>query len=327
MANGSQAMRHVFIITTIKQRECVSARELAQEYEVSERTIRRDIEFLRYQRRVPLAYDAARHGWYLSEPYEHLPAIDLSAGDAFALCIAEKVLEQYSDTPLHATLADIFRRIEAGLADQRLTLHPSWLEQGLTLRPVPATTVDGETWQTVFHSLEEHRELLLRYQAPNRAPEQRRVQPWHVLAYKGAWYLLAYCCKRKAPRLFLFSRMKSARLGKETYTPPPKETYEELINHRFGIFIGEGDYLVRLQVRPDQAPYIKERLWHPQQKITHQSSGRIVLEFPATHLLEVTRWVLSWGSGLKVLNPPELKSAVTAELNKALSRYQSQKKR
>jgi predicted DNA-binding transcriptional regulator YafY len=55
--------------------------------------------------------------------------------------------------------------------------------------------------------------------------------------------------------------------------------------------------------------------------VVRKKDGSVVLGFPALHLYEVRRWVLSWGSGAKVLAPKELAEAVQQELAAALAGY------
>ena len=69
------------------------------------------------------------------------------------------------------------------------------------------------------------------------------------------------------------------------------------------------------------APYISERQWHPSQTIKHFKGGRLVLEFTTNHLNEVKDWVLSWGSGARVMAPKEFAEKVRSSLKQALNGY------
>lgn len=93
---------------------------------------------------------------------------------------------------------------------------------------------------------------------------------------------------------------------------------------RFSVFGGESRYLVRILFHRDHAPYVLERQWHPEQGIRRTTDGGVELAFPASHLPEVKRWVLSWGNGARVLAPEELVTAVREELAGALAGYAAQ---
>jgi predicted DNA-binding transcriptional regulator YafY len=78
---------------------------------------------------------------------------------------------------------------------------------------------------------------------------------------------------------------------------------------------------VILRFRPDQAPYIRERIWHPSQKITHLSDGSLQLVFRAGGPFELRRWILGWGDAVEVISPDELRHEIRDILNSAASIY------
>ncbi len=70
----------------------MNARSLAEGYEVSQRTIQRDLDYMKWQLGAPLEYDARRYGYYYTEPDYKMPALNISQGDLFLVTIAQKVL-------------------------------------------------------------------------------------------------------------------------------------------------------------------------------------------------------------------------------------------
>lgn len=80
---------------------------------------------------------------------------------------------------------------------------------------------------------------------------------------------------------------------------------------------------VVLRFRPDQAPYVRERLWHPSQKLTDLPDGGVELRFRAGGPFEIRRWTLSWGEAVEVMSPQELRKAVKQVLSSARSLYAS----
>jgi hypothetical protein len=72
---------------------------------------------------------------------------------------------------------------------------------------------------------------------------------------------------------------------------------------------------------PEVAPYIRERQWHPRQKINDLRTGGLILEFTTNHLNEVKDWVMSWGPGSTVLAPAALVEKVKEGLKEALANY------
>jgi predicted DNA-binding transcriptional regulator YafY len=80
-------------------------------------------------------------------------------------------------------------------------------------------------------------------------------------------------------------------------------------------------FLVKLEFSPEVARFVRERRWHPSQKQKTLANDSLIMTFRVTHLLEIQRWVLSFGSGVRVLEPVELQKALTEEAEKLMKQY------
>ena len=150
---------------------------------------------------------------------------------------------------------------------------------------------------------------------------RRVVDPYHLFAYSGEWYLIAAYKKIAEPRLYALSRIKSAEVLDGHFQMPKDFDPKAYLRGAFGIFRGEKSVMVRLRFCAEQAPYITERTWMEGQQIKLLKGGDAVLSFRTTHLYEVERWVLSWGEQVKVLAPKELLESVRSSLRKAARKY------
>ncbi|MFM8468981.1 MAG: hypothetical protein ACKODH_03265 [Limisphaerales bacterium] len=81
--------------------------DFMEEFEVSRRTVARDLDFLRDDERAPLAYDDARHGFRLTDETYTLPPVRISRKEAFSLGLARKLLAHYEGTPLHLDMRSV----------------------------------------------------------------------------------------------------------------------------------------------------------------------------------------------------------------------------
>jgi predicted DNA-binding transcriptional regulator YafY len=80
---------------------------------------------------------------------------------------------------------------------------------------------------------------------------------------------------------------------------------------------------VRLRFAPKAARYVREKKsWHPTQKFQEHPDGSLTMTFRVNQLLEVKRWVLSWGADCEVLRPNVLQAEVMAEVGKLRDSYQ-----
>jgi len=295
---------------------------MAGEYEVSTKSILRDIDYLRHQRGAPIAYDASRRGYFYTEEQYQLPAIDLTESDLFAICIAEKALAQHENSPVYERLRAVFGKIEASLP-AAVSVQPDWIDRSLSVVPEHQTRIDPAVWATVSEGLRFHRRLHILHQRPGGTATSRPVDPYHLTRYQGEWYLVGHCRLRDEIRTFAVSRIRSAELLAQGFAVPDDFAAAVLHGGSFGVFGGEHEFSVRIRFSRDHAPYVLERQWHPQQQVVTHADGSVELSFPATHLPEVKRWVLSWGRGARVLAPDALVAAVREELAGMLAGYDS----
>ncbi len=316
--NKSQLARLLFIDRAIRSgmqsQRLASCTTLAAEYEVSTKTILRDIDYLRLHWEAPIEYDSRRKGYCYSEESYALPAIHLNEGDLFGLAIAHKGLEHYRNTPIHAKLAALFRKIEQSLPE-KVSCDAAWLDSRISVVPEQQSTIDPAVWEAVTTGLTQSRTLGLGYRKPGVGqPEKRQVDPYHVLRFQGAWYLLGYCHLRRAVRSFALSRVSEVVVLSDSFMIPADFDPASVVAQGFGLGRGEGRYRVRLRFVPAAAPYVVERVWHPGQQLKSHRDGSVTLTMPGGDLAAIKRWVLSWGAEVAVLGPQELIAAVREEI-------------
>jgi len=80
-----------------------------------------------------------------------------------------------------------------------------------------------------------------------------------------------------------------------------------------------GSYKVRLKFDAFAGQLVRERIWHPRQKIQKLADGGLELPLQLSSLLIIEPWVLSWGEHVGVIRPAGLKNRVTKRLNDALA--------
>src|SRR5438067_4133958 len=157
-----------------------NCRKLADELEVSSKTVQRDIDFMRYRLGLPIEYDQLHFGFYYTEPVENFPAIEISEGELVALYIGQKALNQYKGTSFAAPLSTAFRKITDGLRD---TISVTWsdLDSAVSFRSTGRSTADIHLFEQLSHAVFKQLEIRFDYKKHN-APryEQRYVQPYHL---------------------------------------------------------------------------------------------------------------------------------------------------
>jgi predicted DNA-binding transcriptional regulator YafY len=78
----------------------------------------------------------------------------------------------------------------------------------------------------------------------------------------------------------------------------------------YGLFGDNHPQPAQVRFNAELAPLIRERIWHPSQKITPEKDGEIVLHLHVSHDFELINWIRGWGRSATVLEPDTLKGAV-----------------
>ncbi len=294
---------------------------LAAHFEVSPKTIQRDIEFMRDRWNLPIEYDEPRHGYYYAQPVENLPLVTMTEGELVALLVAQKAVEQYAGTAFEAPLTNAFAKLTAQL-DGPVTVALGAARHVFSFKAAGPARADLELFRQLSQAVLETREIAFDYRGlGDTRPARRRVQPWHLCCVDNQWYLIGNDLDRAAKRTFALPRIAAVELTKRTFPRPAGFSIREHLGGSFGIIAGSGDYRVRLRFDPWAAQLVRERFWHDSQELTDRRDGGIELVLQLADLAEVERWVLSWGEHVEVLAPKELRQRIAVVARQVAARH------
>ena len=315
-----QHTRLLFIDKKIREGNFPNCTSLAEEWEVSAKTIQRDLDYMKYQLDAPLEYSAKHRGHRYTEEQYRLPALDIKQSDLFGIYLAEKLLEQYEGTPIYKSLCSVFDKIEQALPE-KISVTPLQEQSRFTVIPPFATTVSPDIWEVVIDALRESRQLEITYKTPAGQPGRRVLDPYHVVRFEGDWYVVGQCHLREDIRTFSLSRMYSATRTGKKFTIPEDFSFRELSGSHFGVHWTEGEIEVKIRFNQRVAEYVKERSWHRSQRIEECGNGDVILSMTVNHLLELKRWILSWGADAQVIEPESFARDIRGTLVNAADLY------
>ncbi len=303
---GNCYQRYIEMDRLIRDGTCNTLAKLSRRFKISRRQIMRDLKILKDTYKAPLQSCGAR-GYRYSDDHWFFPAIGLNGQDLFILGLASRTLEQYRNTPLYDGMRDIFDRLARFVDKREMTIDPVWLGKDITLTGEPARSVNKKTWETALNCLKTRTEATIEYGKPGGNPSKRAVHIWHLLHWRGDWYLVSKDLATDDVRLFALSRVKSIKKNATKYVIPDNFKLEDYIDPDMGIYMNTGaPVTIKVRFNTSAAPYAAERRWHAGQKVTPNTDGSLDLEFKTNQLTQVTSWILSWGKSALVLEPPEL---------------------
>ena len=190
-----------------------SARWLARRFEVSVRTVERDISALQ-QSGTPVYAEPGRTGGYCLDKLHTLPPVNFTPDEAVAMALA---LHRVDGTPFHTAAAAALRKLVAAMhADDAARARALAGRVHLVGRSPAA-----EMPRLVADALSIRRVLRIRYRDKTDTATVREIEPLAFIGTPSQWYLVAWCRLRRSVRAFRTDRIAS--VGVTAEVPPTRE--------------------------------------------------------------------------------------------------------
>ena len=307
----------------LSSREGLSAAELAARLGYSVRSVYRDLQALELAG-FPLfaSREGRRSRWALVEGFRHSTSIPFTAEELMALEFSGRLLVPLEGSVFERGWEAALAKIRAGLPEAALEFVER-LRGSFTSQPGPVRDYGrcAAVLEVLQRAVGERRRVEMEYESLASGRSRRRVDPYGIFHHQGALYLVAYCHLRRAVRTFLLDRVRLAVETGEGFAVAEGFDLEGYLAGAFGVFRGE-PVEIDLRFRGLAARYVRERVWHPSQRLQEEPGGvRLVLRVPLS--AEVERFVLSWGAGCEVLRPGRLRRAVERALRRAAAFYRA----
>ena len=203
----------------------LQAGDLAARFEVSQRTIERDVLALQ-EAGVPIWSQRGPRGGYALDPRRTLPPLNLSAEEAVALATA---LAAVGPMPF----ADAARSARLKLAAVMASLEA---EQAAKLTKRIRVATRDENDATVMRAIEEavlrQRVIDIDYDDRNGVQTTRAVEAHGLFSSNNGWYLIGWCRMRDGGRVFRLDRIRAATVTNETI---PERDVDEVLDSPYPV--------------------------------------------------------------------------------------------
>ena len=305
----------------IKGGDFPNCTKVAREFEVSTRTIKRDVDFMKCRLNLPIEYDSRRFGFFYSEPVEQFPGVTVTEAEVFALLVAQKAIAQYHGTPFQKPLQSAYQKLASQL-DQTARITLGGLDEALSFRPLAPEDTDVQTFDVLSKAVHQHLVVRFGYKklGTHRA-KPRHVNPHHLACIENTWYLFAFDLDRGDMRTFALNRLSEPVLTRESFTPRPDFNADEYLKGSFSVFRGRHDYEVAIDFDRWATGLLRGRKWHASQQLQELPKGGCRLSLRLNNIEEIERWVLSWGTHATVVRPRELARRIRKTSTAVAKRY------
>lgn len=297
--------RLIGIITVLLRNKKVTAPYLAEKFEVSRRTISRDIEDI-CKAGIPVVTEQGYNGGiYIAEGYK-IDKTLLTAEELQAIFIGLKGIDSVSAVPRSSVLADklSLKNNAVFLAHDHILIDlASHYKGSLTEKIEQLRLAIAEQYIVTFDYYY------------SKGESERLIEPYLLVFKWSAWYVFGFCAMRQDFRMFKLNRLWNLQTTDEIFSP-------RLISQENLDFGNCWTVEIKLTALFDKS--VKYRLIDDRgiDSYTITEDGRLLLESNYTNYDNLLEWVLSFGNKVEVLEPESLRNDLAEQAEKILKYYQ-----
>jgi len=296
--------RLIGILSILLQQKKVTAPYLAEIFEVSRRTINRDIENI-CKAGIPLTTSqGANGGIAIMEGYK-IDKTLLSSAELQSILAGLKSLDSVAGTNQYRQLIDKLA-VSGGATqpDNHIVIDLSSHYKN-SLAP---------KFETIKKAIDQRRLITFYYYSP-KGESSRQIEPYLIVYQWSSWYIWGYCQDRCDFRHFKLNRLWDLQVREETYKPrdlPKYNSQEQLAMPSQIHLVAEFD------------PIMKWRLIDEYGLDCYQMTqeGKLRFEFYFSSQENLFSWLLSFGDGVELIKPEALRKDFLMIAKKLVKKYQ-----
>lgn len=289
-------------ILLLQSHRCVTASQIAAHWEISERTVYRDIAALG-EAGVPIVGEAGT-GYRLMAGY-NVPPIMFTSDEAAALFVGAEAADQVADESLKRSLRSALLRIRAVLPQDRQNDLSRLKEVVGVWLGASVASASGKLLMPVQEAILGRRCIELQYDTPARSGRTSRVvEPLGLMFYSGHWHLIGFCRLREDFRDFRVDRIEKLELLDESFDG--RADFSVRVSPENGS-VPEGLLSVIVVVDAPVAERFRAELFRGLVREETLENGQARMEI-ATHSLKwFAEWLLRFGVAVHVEAPDGLR--------------------
>lgn len=310
------------IINILRERDTVTAKELADYFQTTPRTIYRDMALLEG---IGVYHLGDQSGYRLIDsPIP--PNRKLSQQEWLALTIYPLITNDFlhNEHPVHHAYKTGMEKMK-GLTKEATPLLAISEELGDRIRfqDQIGNKDTNQVMPKLIQAIIENKVIEIEYYAIyNDTTAIRQIHPYYILPRSGHLYVLGYCTMREDYRIFRLNRFQRVTIQEEEFKMDPDFDLEAHLANRWSI-IDEGEDETTFVVRfdPEIARYVDEFTFYAETSITKEEDGAVTLRATVKSRKEFLRWIRGFGLDAEILEPQEIRETLQHEHQELMERY------
>ena len=329
---GEQMVRMLRAVDLLSTPAGATKQELADHLGVDKRTVQRLLGLLE-ELNFPVYDDqdspSGEKTWRMVDTYVMklpnitLPDIRLTLPELISLYLMKGEANLFHGTEIEKLADSAFRKLSffmpEGLSRQLAKIQTLFVPSSKFAKDYTGKEkiIDG-----LRRGMIEQKRCAVKYHS-FRSGKKRdyNLDPLRFFENNGGLYIFAYITEYEEIRTLAVERIERLQVTDVSFEYPEHFDPEKLLSSAFGI-IFDKPFQAKIRFSREVAPYIRERTWAPNQRITEsEADGSLILEMETSGWLDVKRWVMSYGMQAEVLRPQEMRREIVEELISSLGRY------
>ena len=291
------------ILIQLQTKRVVRAEEIADRFEISLRTVYRDVKAL-MEAGVPIGSEAGK-GYFIVDGY-HLPPVMFSQEEASAMLTAGKLVEKMTDDSIRKAYDSALFKIKSVLNNSDKD-HLENLQAAIAVYRAPDRKMvfPNEFMADIQKALSMKRVLLLSYFSSGKQERtQRSVEPIGIVFYSGRWHLIAWCRLRNGYRDFRTDMIQGLSATEERFDPRNHFTLQEYLNSLMREH-GEMERAVILFDR-SAAPYVNNVRYYYGYVSEEDLGDKCRMSFLVANQRSFCRWLMMYGRSVEIEQPASM---------------------
>ncbi|WP_409178762.1 helix-turn-helix transcriptional regulator [Brevibacillus fortis] len=305
--------RLLAIVIMLLNKRRVSARELSDHFEVSLRTVYRDLETINAAGIPIVAYPGASGGYEIMENF----TIDrqyLSLDELVAVIAALKGVHSSTDDK---QIGQLLEKIKALLTTAPTSLQGNAHPVVYDFNPWGSTPAIAEKVNKLREAIEKRLRVRITYTKMQGDATERTIEPVTLIIKGYVWYVYGYCLQRQEDRLFRLSRIADMSVLAEEFSPRPYHV-DKLE------WLEEWDSAERISLVLEFAPrvHVRVRDMFESEAIETMQDGSLLVRTKMTDDEWLNGMLLSFGDALCVHEPAHVRQRIGDTVKKMAKRYE-----
>ncbi|WP_207695195.1 hypothetical protein DOK67_0001269 [Enterococcus sp. DIV0212c] len=286
--------RILAMIVLLLDNEVVSTAQLAQRFDVSKRTIFRDIETIELAGFPIISYAGRNGGFSLVNSFK-LRTYTYSGEEKQDIINALNVKESLFGSVDQKNMIKEKIELMQGATNKEKKLKKSFSFESPTMHRLE---IEIETKKKINHinlALKQNNKLVINYVDNKGEYTQRTIHPYELMLMNGSWYIFSYCETRAAFRYFKVTRIRQLTIQATTFEPVAYSNKKQIETE---------EKLIHLRFRKEDLGKLYDYYTEDEMQVTET---HIDVRVYTVQRKTIVPFLLMFGNGVNVIAPDELK--------------------